>query len=146
MANRTSGLWIRVCTGNLFSLFLIQNICCGYSKGPSQWDGSFEHPKHWFKLMGKKKIRIFSPKIILIWIYGIFFKQGYINIYIQTSVRGTSPNSSQAFTSSSVVSMAWNKIKVDLKFLTLFSFWPRGDQSFFMLNSTEHKISTAYKN
>ena len=25
-------------------LFLYQNICCGYSKEPSQWDGSFEHP------------------------------------------------------------------------------------------------------
>ena len=25
-------------------LFFIQNICCGYSKEPSQRDGSFEHP------------------------------------------------------------------------------------------------------
>ena len=33
----------------LFSLFLIQNLRCGYSKEPSQWDGSFEHPKHMFK-------------------------------------------------------------------------------------------------
>ena len=39
---------------NLFFLFLHQNICCGYSKEPSQWDGSFEHPKHILKLMGKK--------------------------------------------------------------------------------------------
>ena len=31
-----SGLQIRVCIGKLFSLFLIQNICCGYSKEPSQ--------------------------------------------------------------------------------------------------------------
>ena len=51
-----SGLHIRVCIGKLFSLFPIQNICCGYSKEPSQWDGSFEHPKHMFKLMGKKII------------------------------------------------------------------------------------------
>ena len=29
-------LQIRVCIGNLFSLFLIQNIRCGYSKEPSQ--------------------------------------------------------------------------------------------------------------
>ena len=35
-------------------LFLNQNICCGYSKEPSQWDGSFEHPKHMLKLMGQK--------------------------------------------------------------------------------------------
>ena len=38
-----SGLQIRVHIGKLFSLFLIQNICCGYSK-------------HMFKLMGKKII------------------------------------------------------------------------------------------
>ena len=53
-----SGLQIRVRIGKLFSLFLILNICCGYSKEPSQWDGSFEHPKHMFKLMGKKIIKI----------------------------------------------------------------------------------------
>ena len=28
-----------------FFLFLNQNTYCGYSKEPSQWDGSFEHPK-----------------------------------------------------------------------------------------------------
>ena len=27
-------------------------------KEPPQWDGSFEHPKHMFKLMGKKIITI----------------------------------------------------------------------------------------
>ena len=37
-------------------LFLNQNICCGYSKESSHWDGSFEHPKHMFKLTGKKII------------------------------------------------------------------------------------------
>ena len=52
------GLQIRVRIGKLFSLFLIQNICCGYSKEPSQGDGSFEHPQHMFKLMGKKIIKI----------------------------------------------------------------------------------------
>ena len=36
-------------------LFLDQNICCGYSKEPCQWDGSFGHPKHMLKLMDKKK-------------------------------------------------------------------------------------------
>ena len=49
-----TGLKIRVCIGKLFSLFPIQNICCGYSKEPSQSDGSFEHPKHMFKFVGKK--------------------------------------------------------------------------------------------
>ena len=49
---------MRVRIGKLFSLFVIQNICCGYSKEPSQGDGSFEHPKHMFELMGKKIIEI----------------------------------------------------------------------------------------
>ena len=31
-----TGLQIRVRIGNLFSLFLMQNICCGYSKEMSQ--------------------------------------------------------------------------------------------------------------
>ena len=39
---------------NLIFLFLIQNTCCGYSKEPSQRDGSFEHLNHMFHLMGKK--------------------------------------------------------------------------------------------
>ena len=45
---------LRVCSENLIFLFLNQNICCGYSKEPSQRDSSFEHPKHMYKLMGKK--------------------------------------------------------------------------------------------
>ena len=56
-----TGLQLRVRNRNLIFLFLNQNICCGYSKEPSQWDGSFEHPKHKLKLMGKK---IFT---ILLW-------------------------------------------------------------------------------
>ena len=31
-----AGLQIRLRIGKLFSLFLMQNICCGYSKEPSQ--------------------------------------------------------------------------------------------------------------
>ena len=42
----------------LMYLFLNQNICCGYSKEPSQLDGSFEHPKHMLKLMGNKILTI----------------------------------------------------------------------------------------
>ena len=49
-----SGLKLRVRNENLIFLFLSQNICCGYSKEPSQLDGSFENPKHMLKLMGKK--------------------------------------------------------------------------------------------
>ena len=47
-------------------LFLDQNICCGYSKEPSQRDGSFEHPNHMLKLMGKKIFRILRSKILFI--------------------------------------------------------------------------------
>ena len=39
---------LRILVWQLFFLFLTQNICCGYSKEPSQWDGSFDHPKHIF--------------------------------------------------------------------------------------------------
>ena len=47
---------------NKFSYFSTK-ICCGYSKEPSQSDGSFEHPKYTFKLMEKKLFTIFSLKI-----------------------------------------------------------------------------------
>ena len=51
-----TGLKLRMCIKKLTSLFLNQNMYCGYSKEPSQRDGSgsFEHPKHKLKLMGKK--------------------------------------------------------------------------------------------
>ena len=51
-----AGPQIRVHNRKLFFLFLKQNICCGYPKEPSRWDGSFEHPKYEFKLMGKKML------------------------------------------------------------------------------------------
>ena len=35
-------------------LFLSQNICCGNSKEPSQWEGSLKQSKHVLKLMNKK--------------------------------------------------------------------------------------------
>ena len=51
-------------TQKLILLFLNQNICCGYSKEPSQLDGSFEHPKHVLKLMGKKKLNFTLKKVV----------------------------------------------------------------------------------
>ena len=65
--------------------FLDQNICCEYSKEPSQWDGSFEHLKHmlwvikrtismrrffwapktYAKIMGNKNIYNFKLNIIV---------------------------------------------------------------------------------
>ena len=42
---------------NTVFLFLNQNICCGYLKEQSQYDGSFEHPKLKLKLIDKKILR-----------------------------------------------------------------------------------------
>ena len=64
-----TGLQIRVRTGILFLLYVNQNICCGYSKEPSQWEGSFEHTKHMFKLMCKEINAILGAQTILIWTY-----------------------------------------------------------------------------
>ena len=60
-----SGLQIKVRIGKLFSLFLVQNISCGFSKEPSQRDGSFEHPKHMLKLMGKKIFTILRSTYVI---------------------------------------------------------------------------------
>ena len=70
----------RVCNWKLFFIFLNQNICYGYSKEPSQWDGSFEHPKHMFKLMDKKIITILRRTFLLNWPYGSNLKM--INSFI----------------------------------------------------------------
>ena len=42
-------------TENYIFLFLSQNICCGCLKEPSQWEGSYEHPKHMLKQLDKEK-------------------------------------------------------------------------------------------
>ena len=42
------GLQIRVCYWKVCFLFLNQNICFGYSKELSLWDGSFEHPEQMY--------------------------------------------------------------------------------------------------
>ena len=60
------GLKLRVLNENLIFLFLNQNICCGYSKEPSQWDSSFEHPKHMLKSMGKKIFTILHWKMLFV--------------------------------------------------------------------------------
>ena len=62
---QASGLQINVRNWKLFFLFLNQNICCGYSNEPSQWDGSFEHPKQMFRLLGKKIIAFLRSTILL---------------------------------------------------------------------------------
>ena len=59
-------LKLRVRKENLIFLFLNQNICCGYSKELSQGDGSFEHPKHMLKRMGKKIFTFLRGKFLFI--------------------------------------------------------------------------------
>ena len=54
-------MWLRVRTCNRKNNFLISkpNICCVYSKEPSQWDGSFEHPKHMLKLWVRTDLQLY---------------------------------------------------------------------------------------
>ena len=54
------GLEIRVCDWTLIFLILNKNICCGYSNESSQWDSSFEHPKHMLKWRDKKYSQLYS--------------------------------------------------------------------------------------
>ena len=61
-----SGLYIRVHNYKLIFLFFNQNICCGYSKEPSQRDGSFVHPKHMLKLIGKKILTIYFKNVFIL--------------------------------------------------------------------------------
>ena len=43
------------CNKNLFSYFSTKKTyVVGTQKEQSQWGGSFDYPKHMFKLMGKK--------------------------------------------------------------------------------------------
>ena len=64
---------IRVINWKSFFLFLNQNICCGYSKEPSQWDGSSEHPKHMLKLIYKKILTILPSTILLTYLWYSLF-------------------------------------------------------------------------
>ena len=66
-----TGPQIRVRNWKLFFLLLNKNICCGCSKEPSQWDGSFEHPRHMFKLMDREIIAILHWKTLLNWPYAV---------------------------------------------------------------------------
>ena len=53
-----------------FINFSTKTYVVGTQKKPSQRDGSFEHPKHIFKVMGKKIMTILRLNILLILIYG----------------------------------------------------------------------------
>ena len=54
---------MRVRTGKSFFLFLNQNICWVTQK--NRRDGSFDHPKHMLKLMGKEINVILSAQLPL---------------------------------------------------------------------------------
>ena len=64
-----SGHQIRVRNQKLFFLFLIQNLCCGCSKEPSYWNGSFEHPKQMLKQRDKKIFTNLRWNVSPIWTY-----------------------------------------------------------------------------
>ena len=49
----------------IFFLFLNQNICWRYSKEPSQWDGSFEHPNICLKWWVRKLMQFSVHKLSL---------------------------------------------------------------------------------
>ena len=50
------GLKLRVRNRKIIFLFLNQNMLCVLKR--TQWDGSFEHPKHMLKCIGKKSLKI----------------------------------------------------------------------------------------
>ena len=77
------GLQIRVCNWKLLFLFLNQNICCGYSKELSQWDSSFEHPKHTLKWV-RKYLYIFTPIFFFFCLTGPMLP--YLPQYVQSAL------------------------------------------------------------
>ena len=76
-----------MCVTEIIFLILNQSICWGYSKEPSQWEGSFEHPKHMFRLLGKKIFAFLRSKFLYNWTYGLlsqFFFRRYKMCHIQS--------------------------------------------------------------
>ena len=66
----THYLWIRVCNEKLFSYFSSKTYVVGTQKNRlTAQDGSFEHPKHMFKLIDKKIIASLRRKCLLNWPY-----------------------------------------------------------------------------
>ena len=103
---------IRVRTNELTFLFLIQNICCGYSKEPSQWDGSFEHPKHILKLMDKKIFTILRSKILFIMKQTITTNlSGFFSAVFGAEVWPHSPRQKVCF-----FPLFWKKIPLKMKY------------------------------
>ena len=111
--NLGSCLQIGVCYWNWFFLFLNQDICCGCSKDLSQWDCSFEHPKHMFKLM--KIITIFCKKIF----YDKFAPRHKSSSNV---VCATSKGSDQSANMCRLIRAFASLLNI----LWLLSYWPTG--------------------
>ena len=62
------------------SLFLNQNICCGYSKEASHRDVSFEHPQHMFRTSHKKIIKIYIFKNLVIPLMDVLFGSSQVSL------------------------------------------------------------------
>ena len=95
-----SGPQIKCVTENYFSYFSRKKICCGYSKNrhdetvskePSRCDGSFEHPKHMFKLMDKKIIAIICGFFLLNWFFAE--EHNYLEIFTHDPLKCIMNNS-----------------------------------------------------
>ena len=70
--------------GNLKKkVYLTQNSCFGYSKEPSQWDGSFEHKKCMLKLLGKKIFTILRSNFAFILIYAVLLWLDHCLVLVQ---------------------------------------------------------------
>ena len=70
--------------GQIFFLFLHENICCGCSLEAPQWGASNEYPQHMFSCRNKKKISIlFGWKKCLFWSCGMLHSSEVMVINIR---------------------------------------------------------------
>ena len=72
-------------------------------KEPSQWDGSFEHPKHLLKMMGKNIFTVYAEKIVNLnlWIKSVLYLplpslSTSAIIFLISSFFGSKPNALMA--------------------------------------------------
>ena len=125
-----SGLKLIVRTQKNIFLFLNQNICCGYSKEPSQWDGSFEHTKHMLKLMGKKVYLHFYAEFFCLSIT-VYLFQFHIPVAVTLA-------------SSVAVSQSDSLVKVNTSCSSNIAYWDFFD--FFVISILIWKIFSFLKN
>ena len=68
------GLSIRVHNKKTNQFFLKLNLGCGYSKEKSQWDGSFEYPKHILNRWVEKYSQFYTQKCVCLDLWPIWDK------------------------------------------------------------------------